>query len=292
MSRLIASFLRLSACLSGVCFLIGSPAAYAAGSATVDLNGATFGNGLDVHLSSGTTVLPPAASYDYAISGAVHGTGLLAALLPGGTQLSALLDQIQPGSSSVLSGTQLNVTGTLPFSIINQTFSGSYPISAGVNATANVHLIGRVSAIGQIRFHITDVEFSVPGFPDLGTVVFEPGSKVVVSVKPVIEFKDAFSVVPENLGTLYVRVRRKVNPAGSVTVHYSSVPINATASDFDAVSGDLTFAPGEVVKIFPVTIKNRAGAQGNRSFRLRLSPPVGGVLGLIPKEVVTITDVR
>ena len=292
MSRLIASFLRLSACLFGACLLLGSPAAQAAGSATVDLNGATFGSGLDVHLNSGATYLPPAASYDYVISGAVHGTGLLAALLPNGTQLSSLLDQIQSGSSSVLSGTQLNPNGTIPFTIIDQTFSGSYPVSAGITATANVHLVGRVSAIGQIRFHITDVEFSVPGFPNLGTVVFEPGSKVVVSVKPVIEFKEAFAVVPENLGTLFVRVRRKVNPAGTVTVRYSSVPITATASDFDAVSGDLTFAPGEVVKIFPVTIKNRAGAQGNRSFRLRLNPPVGGVRGLIPSEVVTITDVR
>ena len=87
-----------------------------------------------------------------------------------------------------------------------------------------------------------------------------------------------------------VRVRRKVNPAGSVTVHYSSVPLTATGSDFTAVSGDLTFAAGEVVKIFPVTIANRSGVQGSRTFRLRLSPPTGGVLGLISRETVTITD--
>lgn len=291
MSRLI-SFLRWSVCLSSVCLLLGRPVAQAAGSATVVLDGATFGNGLDVHLNSGTTVLPAAASYDYVISGAVHGTGWLAALLPNGTQLSALLEQIQPGGSSVLSGTQLNPGGTLPFTIVDQTFSGTFPISAAFTATANVRLVGRMNALGRVRFHVVDVDFNVPGFPNLGTVVFEPGSTVVVSVKPVIEFVVAAASIPENLGTLMVRVRRKLNRSGFVTVHYSSAPITATASDFDAVAGDLTFAPGETVKILPVTIQNRAGAQGNRSFRVRLSAPEGGVLGLIRKEVVTITDVR
>ena len=109
--------------------LLGSIPVHAVGTATVDLAGATFGKGIDVHLSSGATVLPPASSYDYEISGTVHGTGLLAAILPNGTQLSALLEKIQAGSSSVLEGTQLNPGGTLPFSIINRTFSGSFPIS-------------------------------------------------------------------------------------------------------------------------------------------------------------------
>ena len=284
------SLRTLSACVSGVLLLLGSIAAHAVGTATVDLGGATFGKGIDVHLSSGASVLPAATSYDYLISGTVRGTGLLAALLPGGTDLSTLLDQIQAGSSSALSGTQLNPVGTLPFSIVNRTFSGSVPIPGGLSASAQMQIVGRVTGTGQIRFHVVNVDFSVPGFPSLGTVVFEPGAKVVVSVKPVIQFKSATVSVPENVGTLMVRVRRFLNTEGSTTVHYSSAPATATASDFNAVSGDLTFGPGEVVKIFPVTIKNRPGFQGSRIFRLRLSPPIGGVRGLNQKEVVTIID--
>ena len=286
MTRLLASVLRIS---SLILFLSAIPA-HAVGVATVDLGGATFGKGIDVHLSSGATVLPAASSYDYAISGTLHGTGLLDFILPPGTQISTLLDKIQDNSSSVLTGTQLNPGGTLPISIVNRTFSGSFPITTGVNATASMQLVGRVTETGQIRFHVVNVDFNVPGIPNLGTVVMEPGAKVVVSVKPVVEFRVARESVSENAGTLMVRVRRKVNTERSVTVHYASSPATATVSDFDAVSGDLTFAAGEVVKLVPITIKNRSGAQGSRIFRLNLSAPSGGLLGLISREVVTITD--
>lgn len=270
--------------------LFANVSARAAGSATVDLGGATFGNGRDVHLNSGADLLPAASSYTYDIGGKLHGTGLLAAILPNGTQLSTLLDTIQAGSSAALKGTQLNPSGVLPISLVNRTFSGSFPVPGGLSASGKVTLVGRVTATGQIRFHVTKVDFNVPGFPDLGTVVFEPGSKVVVSVPPVVEFRVGAESVSENAGPLMVRVRRKLNLAGSVTVHYSSAPLTATASDFTAVSGDLTFSAGEVAKVFPVTIKNRPGAQGSRTFRLRLSPPTGGVIGLNSRDTVTIID--
>ena len=286
MTHPIASLARFFSVL----FFLGSLTAHGVGVATVDLGGATFGKGIDSHLSSGTSVLPAAASYDYAISGTLHGTGLLSGILPVGTQLSALLEKLQAGSSSVLEGTQLNPGGTLPTSVVDQTFSGTFPIGAGLNATGSMQIVGRVTPAGQIRFHVVNVDFSLPGFSNLGTVVFEPGAKVVVSVKPVVEFRVARETVGENAGTLVVRVRRKVNTESTVTVHYASSPATATANDFNAVSGDLTFAAGEVVKVIPVTIKNRAGAQGSRIFRLNLSAPSGGVIGLISREVVTITD--
>ena len=292
MIRPIAFLRGASVCLSAALLLLGGVSAFAVGTATVDLGGATFGKGIDSHLSSGATVLPAASSYDYVISGTVHGTGLLSAILPNGTQLSALLEKIQSGSSSALEGTQVNPGGTLPTSVVNRSFSGNFPIAGGLSASASMQIVGRVTATGQIRFHVVNVDFSVPGFPEIGTVVFEPGAKVVVSVKPVVEFRVAAESVRENAGALVVRVRRKLNTDTSVTVHYSSAPATASASDFDAVSGDLTFAPGEVVKTFPVTIKNRPGAQGNRIFRLRLSPPSSGILGLFSREVVTITDAR
>ena len=281
---------RLSKGILPVLFLIGSVAAHAVGTATVDLSNAIFGKGIDVHLNSGATVVPTASSYDYAISGTVHGTGLLAGVLPVGTQLSALLERLQSGSSSLLQGTQPNPGGTLPTGVVDQTFSGTFPVGVGLNVTGSLRIVGRITGTGQIRFHIVNVDFSLPGFANLGTVVFEPGSKVFVSVKPVVEFRVAAESVRENAGALVVRVRRKLNNETTVTVHYSSAPATATANDFVAVSGDLTFAPGEGVKTFPVTIKNRPGTQGSRIFRLRLNPPVGAIRGPNSRDVVTIND--
>ncbi len=288
---MIPSFVRLFASVLSALVLLDVDS-QAVGVATVDLSGATFGSGRDVHLTSGTTYLPAATLYDYAISGTIRGTGLLSAIIPSGTRLSQLLEQLQPGSSSVLNGTQLNPGGTLPISIVNRTFSGAIPIAVGVNATAKMTIVGRVSGIGQIRFHVVNVEFSIPGIADVGTVVLEPGSKVTVSVQPVIEFRSAAVTVSEDVGTLLVRVRRKVNTETAVSVVYSSAPATATANDFEPLAGVLVFAPGEVVKIFPVTIKFRLGTQGSRIFRLRLSNAVGANIGLIQRETVTITDKR
>ena len=202
MIRKIACLRLEFAWVSTALLLLGSVCAHAVGTATVDLAGATFGKGIDSHLSSGATVLPAASSYDYVISGTVHGTGLLAAILPNGTQLSALLEKIQSGSSSVLDGTQANPGGTLPTSVVNRTFSGNFPIAGGLSASASMQIVGRVTGTGQIRFHVVNVDFSVPGFPEIGTVVFEPGAKVVVSVKPVIQFRTVRETVREDAGTL------------------------------------------------------------------------------------------
>lgn len=291
MNRLLASIVRLSACLS-TAILLANTSSHAVGVATVDLNGATFGKGVDVHLSSGATAVPASASYDYAISGTVHGTGLLSAILPVGTDISVLLEKLQVGSSSVLTGTQLNASGRLPAAIVDREFSGTFAIGGGLNVSGSLRLIGGLARTGQIRFHVINVDFSIPGFTQLGTVVFEPGSKVVVSVKPVIEFVAATQSVRENVGTVNIRVRRKVNTESAVTVQYASSNASATANDFTPVSGTLTFAPGEVVKLIPITIKNRAGTQGVRAFRLSLSQATGGLIGLLSREVVTITDAQ
>lgn len=291
--RHLTNNLRFAACISAVFLGLGGVSARAAGSATVNLSGAAFGKGLEVHLNSGTTLLPAAKAYEYSISGTIHGTGALAVVLPNGTQLSTLLDTIQPGSSSFLNGTQPNPNGTLPFQVINRTFSGSVPIPGfPVSASASVKIVGKVTASGQVRFDVTNVDFSIPGFPlDLGTVVFETGSKLVVNAPALIGFKTASVKVVENVGTLTVTVKRRVNSSGAVSVHYASIPGTATESDYTPVSGDINFADGETTKTFGVAITNRAGAQGARIFTLKLSAPTGGAfLGVIRKEVVKIID--
>jgi hypothetical protein len=265
--------------------------AVAAPVVTVNLSGATFGNDQDVHVNSGAQRIAAARSYGYEIEGTVHGTDLLELLVPNGTSLAELIESIQEGGSSFLSGKQANPTGTLPFQVINRTYSGQIPIPGGQTASASVTLKGKITATGLVRFDVTNVNISVPLVTNVGTIVFEPGSKLTVSVSPVIEFKNAAATVSEDAGSISLTVKRRFNPTGAVTVNFTTVVGTATLEDYELTSGTLTFADGETVKMIVVPITNRAGAQGNRTFKVKLSAPGGGaILGVKRKEFVTITD--
>ena len=120
--------------------------------------------------------------------------------------------------------------------------------------------------------------------------MIESGS-LTVDAPSVIEFKTSALKVSENVGTAKLTVKRRINSKGAVSVHYESMPGTAAAIDYTPVSGDLNFADGETTKTIDVTIANRAGEQGNRTFKVKLSAPTGGaVLGVIRKETVKITD--
>jgi hypothetical protein len=284
MNRHLAKIISLAAALCAGSAFAAQPIV------TVNLSGATFGEGLDVHLSSGAQMLPPAASYNYQLSGTVKATGLLANVITDGTSLSTLLEQIQPGSSSLLSGQQLNPNGTLPFAVINRTFSGSFPVPVIGNVAATVTVKGRITAAGVVRFDVTNFDLTIPGNPDIGTVQFQSGS-LVVAVSPVIEFKINSVTVKEDVGTVSLRVKRRLNTNGTSTVHFESAPFTATAADYVPVNSDLTFADGESTKTIAVTINNRPGTQGSRFFKMKLSnPSAGAILGAIVRERVTITD--
>jgi hypothetical protein len=266
--------------------------AVAAPVVTVNLTGATFGNNLDVHVNSGAQRIAAARSYGYEIEGTVHGTDLLAPLVPPGTDLTDLIESIQTGGSSFLSGKQANPTGTLPFRVINRTYSGEVPTPVpGVSASASVTLLGKITATGLVRFDVTNVNISLLNFTEVGTIVFEPGSKLTVSVSPVIEFKNAAATVSEDAGSVSLIVKRRFNSSGAVTVNFTTVAGTATLADYELTSGTLTFADGETQKMIVVPITNRAGAQGNRTFKVKLSAPGGdAILGVKRKEFVTITD--
>ena len=285
------NIVRFAVCISGLCLGLGTASVRAAGSATVNLAGATFGRGLDVHLNSGTTLLPPASSYKFSLAGTVHFTGLLSLVYPNPIDLSTLVDQLQPTSSSLLTGTYPNPTGTLPLKVINQTFAGSVPVPGGQTLTASVKIVGRVTATGLVRLDVTNVSFDVSNFHlDPGTIVFDSGA-LTVDAPSVIEFKSDAIKVSEDVGTAKLTVKRRVNSRGAVSVHFASMPGTADAIDYTPVSGDLDFADGETSKTIDVTIAKRAGSQGNRTFKVKLSAPTGGAsLGLIRKETVKITD--
>lgn len=80
----------------------------------------------------------------------------------------------------------------------------------------------------------------------------------------------------------------------TVVVHYETTDATATAgSDYTATSGDLTFAPGDVTKTFPVIVRGDALDEINETYLVTLSAPISPPSNATisdPQGVGTITD--
>ncbi|MCU1268383.1 MAG: hypothetical protein JWM21_4701 [Acidobacteria bacterium] len=102
---------------------------------------------------------------------------------------------------------------------------------------------------------------------------------------------DKFTV-SETSATAGLQVIRSGDVSGSTTVNYATSDITATAgSDYTAVSGTLTFAPGELSKTIAVPILDDSFYEGaNETFRITLSTLNGAVFSGPTTAVVTIFD--
>lgn len=77
----------------------------------------------------------------------------------------------------------------------------------------------------------------------------------------------------------------------TVTVDFASEDMTAAAgSDYSAVSGTLTFAPGETQKAVTVTAPTEAAPEGDLTFRIRLSNATGATLPSPAFATVTISE--
>jgi hypothetical protein len=204
-----------------------------------------------------------------------------------------LIETIQDGGSSFLSGIQSNPTGHAAVQSSSTELSREMSQSQSIGtASASVTIQGKITATGLVRFDVTNVSFSLGPFGTVdGTIVFEAGSKLTVGVSPLIELKKVAATVSEDAGSISLIVKRRLNPEGAVSVHFTTVAGTATLDDYELTSGTLNFADDETEKMIVVPITNREGTQGDRTFKVKLSAPGGGaILGVKRKEFVTITD--
>ena len=65
--------------------------------------------------------------------------------------------------------------------------------------------------------------------------------------------------------------------ASNVGVKYSTSYSTAVSADFFAVSGTLTFTPGQTFKRVSVSTKQDMWIEGSETFRLNLSDPTPGI---------------
>lgn len=93
----------------------------------------------------------------------------------------------------------------------------------------------------------------------------------------------------ESIITYQVRVILDPPFPREVSVDFSTSDGTANAGpDYTPTSGRLVFGPGEVVKGFPLTIKNDTEVELNETILLTLSNPTNAVVG--PQATVTIMD--
>ena len=105
-----------------------------------------------------------------------------------------------------------------------------------------------------------------------------------------ISFNPTDYSVAENEGSVNLTVYRTVNTTGILTVNYATSDSSARAgSDYDSVSGTLTFADGEGSKDISVPILDNLVYGGNKSFRVTLSNPSDGYV-IAAVATVTITE--
>lgn len=109
---------------------------------------------------------------------------------------------------------------------------------------------------------------------------------------PVIYFFLAAATVNEAIGTVNMQVNLDHPWDTAVTVAYN-VAVSGTATtgtDFVLANGTLTFAPEETSKNIALTVVNDALAENDETVMVDLSTPVGGTLGVVTRQVVTILD--
>ncbi len=111
-------------------------------------------------------------------------------------------------------------------------------------------------------------------------------------LQAVLQFHLSSYSVAEDAGRLVVTALRSVLETNTVTVDLATTGGSAVSGlDYVATNGTMTFAPGETMKQFALSILNDGLKEANKTIQLTLSnPSQGAVLGLQKTTTATITD--
>ena len=104
-------------------------------------------------------------------------------------------------------------------------------------------------------------------------------------------FGAASASVSEAAGSIVVTISRSGVPDGTASVHYATADGTAGSADYGAVSGTVTFSPGQASKTVEVPIVNDQRHEANETFTIALSSPGLGTDTDAPaSETITILD--
>jgi hypothetical protein len=128
-----------------------------------------------------------------------------------------------------------------------------------------------------------------------GTPGATPSPTPAVSPTPlatnVAQFSATNYSVIEDCTTVEITVNRVGDTSAAATIDYGTSDVTATERrDYITALGTLQFAAGENSKSFAVLINEDSLVEGNETFNVRLSNPVGTGLGAPAIATVTIID--
>lgn len=129
---------------------------------------------------------------------------------------------------------------------------------------------------------------------DTGFDAVSPTNAVVTIIDNTGTLKfqtDAVSVL-ESATNVLLTVTRTGGTNNTLSVDYVTTT-NGTATagaDYTAVTNTLTFVSGQASKTISIPLSNDSSVEGNETFEVALSNPVGAVLGTITEATVTILD--
>jgi uncharacterized repeat protein (TIGR01451 family) len=146
----------------------------------------------------------------------------------------------------------------------------------------------------------TDIQTGPDG--NLYVVSLSNGAVYQIFANNSLQLSSSAYSVAESAGSASITVTRTGNTSGAVTINYATSDpagltncnvINGIASsrcDYATSVGTLHFAAGETSKTISIPIVDDNFSEGNESFTLTLSNPVGATLGSTSAATITITD--
>jgi hypothetical protein len=179
------------------------------------------------------------------------------------------------------------------------------------NATAGVNYVNTIGALTFLSWE-TSKPFTVPllhwpGYSpaltfnvtlqapvnaNIGTP--DNVSVTILNVDPVprLQFSVSSVTVNEDAGTATISVAKAGASSVAASIDYYTVDGNATAGqNYTAVSGTLTFAPGDMIKTFTVSVANVPGYNPDVAFNVSLRNPVNVTIGTPDNVTVSILNV-
>ena len=194
------------------------------------------------------------------------------------------------GSSSVQYATSNGSAGNADYTAV----SGRLQFAAG-EQKKTIQVATTDDALFEATENIT-IKLSNPGS---GSRLADPSHALILiednDANPAgsLAFQSNNWVVSEGAGKVMVQVIRKGGSTGAVTVEYATEDAGqshdaAAGADYQAVSGTLSFADGELSKTFEVNIIDDSTAEQDEVIGLKLSNPAGGA-DLDEQNTATIT---
>lgn len=159
----------------------------AAQSVTIPINGVRIQNGLNQSRDSGAQTIDPAFRYSarFSENTTVTGSGfVLGALYPTPTPLSEVMEDFEEGSSSALTYSAANPSGTLPATLRPQVIDQETTLS-GIAVEFGMTINAGASATGVCSFSLTNVVIN-PALL-IGSLTVSQGS-IIVTAHCLVDF--------------------------------------------------------------------------------------------------------